>query len=102
MSGFAPEQRKLMEILWRISEEAWSAGWKRDLDFEVWRIVQTGPAQYGGMRVGADLIGELSALSESAGGWIHYDPVEQETWVDANAWAGLFAAWSAENPPKSA
>lgn len=94
MSGFTPDQRKLMETLWRISEEAWSAGWKQDLDFEVWAILESGPSKYGGMQIGSDLIAELSALAAQAGGWIHYDPVEQETWVDAQTWDGLYASWA--------
>jgi hypothetical protein len=99
MSAFEGGRRKLMEAMWRISEEAWSAGWMKDLEFHLWRIVLGGPEKYGHMLIDGPLILELKSLSDQAGGWILYDAVDQETWIDKAAWTAVYDEWKSAQPP---
>ncbi len=98
MSAFTADQRKLMELMWRVAEEAWSAGWKQGLEFDLWRILSTGPEKYGQMQIEAPLIRELQECSEKTGGWIYFDPVEQEVWVDLAAWMDILEKAESTNP----
>lgn len=97
MSAFTPDQRKLLELMWRVAEEAWSAGWKQGLEFDLWRMLSSGPEKYGHMQIEASLIQELRDLSQRAGGWIYFDPVEQEMWVDLAAWMDILEKEESKN-----
>ncbi len=100
MSQFPGGQRTLLELMWRISEESWSAGWMKDLEYELWRIVLTGPERYGQMSIEAGMIEDLRRLSKEAGGWIHFDDVDQEKWVDEETWAAMFEDWNSKRDSK--
>jgi hypothetical protein len=93
MSSFTAEQRMLMESMWKISEEAWSSGWMKDLEFELWRIVNHGPEKYGQLYIDEPLISQLRGHANASGGWIYWDDIEQETWVGMSEWLERYAAY---------
>ncbi len=95
MSQFDPKQRKLLELMWKVAEEGWSTGWMQDLEFHLWRIMQTGPEKYGALFIDNGLIRELRDLSEETQGWILYDRVEQEVAIGKSAWLEAYGKWAA-------
>ena len=92
MSVFSNDQRQLMELMWKVSEEAWSVGWMEGMEFDVWKFMQEGPGRYGQLILDEPILDRLRELATKAGGWIYWDKVEQETWIDMPAWKEMYSA----------
>jgi hypothetical protein len=88
-----PEAEELREYMSELSEEAWRAGWMTNLEYDLWSVVQDGPAKYGWLALDAERIAKLRRLAASCGGWIIFDDEAGETWVPAAEWDLLYAAW---------
>lgn len=61
--------RCLEEKLSAISEEHWCAGWMHDLEFDLWKIVEGGPREWGWAAVTDADVEALRWLRDQAGGW---------------------------------
>ena len=85
-------QRALCDFMSSLSEAAWHAGWMDGLEFELWRAVVEGPFRYGRLDLTAMHIARLRDLSESCGGWIHFDDQHEEAFVRTDRWKSIYLA----------
>jgi len=80
----------------KISEHGFHAGWKYGLEFDLWKIIENGPSEYGFIEIDADRIGKLRELSNLTNGWIVFGSKQPE-WVPLDFWLKLYQAWIVEN-----
>ena len=88
-----PEAHELAEYMSELSEQAYYAGWMRDLEFELWDAVVNGPREYGRLLITEEHIGELRRLSEAARGWIVFDDKHEEILLPIKKWMERFETW---------
>jgi hypothetical protein len=88
-----------MELMWKVSEEAWSVGWMEEMEFQLWKIMGEGPGKYGQLFLDERFLEQLRDQAKKAEGWIYWDKTEQETWIDASGWEAMYAAWRARPGP---
>lgn len=94
-----PRARELADYMSDLSEEAYSAGWMKELEFELWEAVVGGPRRYGSIQITLEHIAHLQRLSEAACGWIVFDDKEGESLVPMGEWARVFANWKHHPSP---
>jgi hypothetical protein len=80
----------------KISEQGFHAGWKNELEYDLWKIVETGPSEYGFIEVDADRINKLLELSKLSDGWITYGS-ETPEWIQKGAWLKRYQSWEIGN-----
>ena len=85
------EQLKLAELMSRISEAGYSAGWMNTLEFDLWEIIKGGNRRYCSYEITQEEINELISLSQNCGCWIVYDDVNDETPIDLKTWEQIYA-----------
>jgi hypothetical protein len=51
----------------------------KELEYELWAAVVSGPREYGRLQVSAEHIAQLRKLSQAASGWIVFDDENEET-----------------------
>ena len=88
-------QECLYEMMANISERGFCAGWKSDLEYDLWMIVESGPAEYGLIEIDADRIAKLQELSTLANGWILFSGDHPE-WVPMDIWLVQYQIWKAK------
>jgi hypothetical protein len=88
LNDLTPEQRALAEYMSDLSEQAYSAGWMRDLEHTLWRALTDGPFRYGYLELTLQHIARLRELSERCGGWIRFDNDKEESFVSRERWSG--------------
>ena len=93
---FEGSKKELLELMWKISEEAWHSGWQTDLEFDLWAIISKGPTLYGHLLIDAATIFVLRELSIKTGGWIYFDDEKEETWIESEPWRRMFNMWKAK------
>jgi hypothetical protein len=69
-----------------LSEEAFYAGWMKNLEHALWRAVSEGPFRYGRLDLAAAHVEKLKQLSEACGGWIRFDEIKEESFVPLADW----------------
>jgi hypothetical protein len=79
----------LADQLERISERFWCAGWMDGLEYDIWRIANSGGGEYGFGEIEPDYAADLIALADKAGGWWAWDDekgdirfVEMDEWLE--------------------
>jgi hypothetical protein len=92
-----PDAEKLRDLMSDLSEQAWFAGWMKDLEYDLWRAMVFGPKTYGRLEISSEQISKLRELSEACGGWIIFDDAAGETWLPLAEWRERYAAKSGEN-----
>jgi hypothetical protein len=95
MSELPPNARALAAYMSELSEMAYSAGWMRDLEYALWQAVVEGPRRYGHLTITDAHVLRLKSLATSAGGWIVFDDVLEESLVPTDTWARMYQAWIA-------
>jgi hypothetical protein len=76
-----------------LSEEAYSAGWMQDIEFELWQAVLEGPRRCGHFDLTNDHVAKLSTLAEQCGGSVRFsDEAMDEVFVPMPEWEQLYAA----------
>lgn len=81
----------LAETMSEISESCWSAGWLNDLEYSLWKAMETGNLDYGWGIEQRDL-DRLRHLAGLAGGWwIWPKHAENKTFVAMEKWMEILA-----------
>ena len=95
MNNLTCEQRALAEAMSEVSETAYCAGWMRDTEYDVWRLLHEGGTW--GQANADSLAMELSvvrAALEWAGCWIVWDDEHEEQPVSLDQWRPMYEAWA--------
>ena len=87
LADLTADQRALAEFMSELSEEAYCAGWIGNLEHALWRAQVEGPFDYARLAITDVHVAKLRKLSERCGGWIVFDPVQEETLVPMEKWA---------------
>lgn len=90
--GFDLFQECLCTMMRRVSEEAYSAGWLKDLEYDLWRILEEGPQAFGFAWLHQSRIDKLRQLAKLTSGWI----VQGENgphWVPMDEWLERYRIW---------
>jgi len=90
------DQLQLERLMSRISEEGYSAGWMKGLEYELWAILIDGKGSCGRHDVTQEELQQLRFLSDKCGCWIVFDDETEETAVDLETFRKMFL----ENAPK--
>lgn len=85
------EQLALENFMSNISENGFSAGWQKDLEFDLWTALVDGKRNYGFYTLTEEDINQLRSLSEECGCWIVFDDETEETAVDLESWKKMYA-----------
>lgn len=91
LKDLTPPQRVLADYMSELSELAYSAGWMENLEYSLWRSVETGPYRYGRLDLTAEQIEKLKQLSALCRGWICFDAEAEETFVPLERWKQIYA-----------
>ena len=79
-------QQELAEYMIELSEEAYYAGWMEGLEYALWKAVVEGPYNYGRLNINKNHIENLQNLSTQCGGWIYFDHLKEESFIDLESW----------------
>jgi hypothetical protein len=79
-----PAEAALADYMSELSEAANCAGWMEDLEYHLWRAVESGPFRYGRLDLTAEHTEGLRSLSESCGGWIIF--ADEERFIPLDRW----------------
>lgn len=85
------DQLRLAKLMSQISEAAFSAGWMRDLEFDLWAAIHAGNGSYGRYMLTQADIDQLRSLSDKCRSWIVFDAKNEETAVDLEIWKEMFS-----------
>jgi hypothetical protein len=88
------DQRLLADFMSDLSEEAYYAGWMRDLEYALWEAVLGVRCEYGRLELTEAHRMRLRELSDGCGGWIVFDDNTEETWLPRAEWEERFSARS--------
>lgn len=85
----------LKELMSKISESTWCAGWLIDLEFVLWKYTQHPP----------NLLTEAEGkallwLAEQAGGWWVWIDKLGPQFVGMNEWWGIYKQWEEQQKEK--
>ena len=89
-----PEAAQLRDYMSELSEEAYCAGWMQDVEYELWKVMLEGTAEYGRLSIGKNEVDRLLRLSTACHGWIFFDDDEGECWIRLDEWKIRYQAWS--------
>lgn len=92
MDDLTEAQRRLADFMSELSEQAWSAGWMRGLEHELWRAVVSGPRLVGRLQVTEEHVAQLRRMSADCNGWIAFDDEREETFVPIERWTANCAS----------
>jgi hypothetical protein len=84
------EAKNLADFMSQLSESAFSAQWMSNLEYALWRAVETGPYQYGQTDLTVEHIDKLKFLSSLCGGWIIFHDMTEETFVPIEQWQEIY------------
>jgi hypothetical protein len=85
------DQLQLAELMSRISEEGYSAGWMVGLEYALWEILNGTNREYGVHIIRQEELDQLQTLVNKCGCWIIFDDENEETAVDLEAWKKIFS-----------
>ena len=77
-----------------LSEQAYYAGWMRDLEYALWEAVLGVRREYGRLELTEAPRMRLRELSDGCGGWIVFDDNTEETWLPRTEWEERFSTRS--------
>jgi hypothetical protein len=98
LKDLTPVQASLADLMSRISERCYAAGWMQNLEYVLWDAQIKGGREYGQDFITQDDIAALKTLSNKAGCWIFFDDKSEETAIDLNSWQNKFQAETQNNP----
>lgn len=75
-----------------ISEAGYCAGWTRDIEFYLWKIVlDDSETEFGVKTITAQEIAHLRSLSEQSGGWWHWSDEENNAvFIALDKWQEMY------------
>lgn len=80
------KQKELASFMSKLSEEAFYAGWMQNLEFNLWFIMKGKLTEYGRLEINQEIINRLQKLSSDIDGWIYFDEVKEETFINIEDW----------------
>jgi len=83
-----PAEAALADYMSELSQAAYCAGWMEDLEYDLWRAVESGPFEYGFLNLTAEHTKKLRSLSEACGGWIIF--ADEEQFIPLNRWRTMY------------
>lgn len=86
LNDLTQDQRKLAEMISRLSERRYRAGWMSGIEFEVWQAVHGTATNRAAFLLTAVEVDDLIQLSARCAGWIVFDEHREETFVAATEW----------------
>lgn len=87
-------QRELHDLMSSISEQTWSAGWMRGLEYELWRATQSPASKVGRLELSSVQCDRLKRLGEECQGWIAFDDQHEEIFVPQAQWLARYEDWA--------
>lgn len=101
-------RRLLKNLLMKISEDCWAAGWMDGLEYSVFHMMLAGPTQYGQREVSATNLDTLTYLLTLTGAWPTWndsddsipedednDPID---WLPLPTWIERYLEWGGSQP----
>jgi len=88
-SGFS---QILLDTIQVLSEREFFAGWKNEIEFEIWDQIHSEPQTFGYLSMTQAECTHFKLLSHLSQGWIYYGS-EGKKWVSLSEWNCLFADW---------
>lgn len=76
----------LHDLMSKISEDYYFAGWLNDLEFSLWSMIRGGDRRFGFGEVTDGEVAELKRLHEKTGGWWRYEERVGEVFVPTAEW----------------
>jgi hypothetical protein len=98
INDLTAEQKTLADLMSKISEHCYSAGWMGNLEYVLWDALTSGPRKYGHGIINQSDISELKKISEKANSWIYFDDETEETGLSLSEWTQKFKNTIAVNP----
>ena len=86
-----PKEQLQIEIS-EISEAGYCAGWTRDIEFYLWKIVLNGlETEFGIKTITEQEIANLRTLAEQSGGWWRWsDEENKEVFIGLDEWQTIY------------
>lgn len=94
----SPDQEALVNYMSEISEECYSAGWMLNLEYVLLDALTSGPRSYGHDLITENNIEILKELSLKTKGWIMFDDLSEETYIEKELWEIKFSKAVNQNP----
>jgi hypothetical protein len=91
--------RALADYMSELSEQAYSAGWMKDLEFNLWVALQGESHEHGGLKLSSEQRLRLSELSAYCGGWIVFRDHTEETFLSLQEWRPEYEKWRSQRQP---
>ncbi|PSB26101.1 hypothetical protein [Chlorogloea sp. CCALA 695] len=90
-----PKEQLQVEI-GEISEAGYCAGWTRDIEFYLWKIVLDGSeTEFGIKTITTQEIANLRTLAEQSGGWWHWSDKENKSvFITLDEWQEIYQQFS--------
>ncbi|MCG2616020.1 hypothetical protein LZZ85_17115 [Terrimonas sp. NA20] len=92
LSNLTTDQFALANLMSKISERCYSAGWMANLEFALWHALLHGPCAYGQGFITETDIANLRSLSDQADCWIVFDDVNEETAISLQTWRHVYSS----------
>ncbi len=90
LSDLTPAQRELAVYMSQLSEEAYSAGWMEDLEYQLWRALSSGPFRYGQLTLTPAPVQKLKSLSPTFRGSYPFADTREESFVPVAQWTAVY------------
>ena len=94
------EERRLADLMSKISERCYSAGWMTDTEYILWDAIISGPRGFGHDKITKEEIDELKNLSNQTGTWIVFDDEQEEIAIPLDNWETRFTEDISKDPRK--
>lgn len=94
MAALTSKQRLLATAMSKLSERAYSASWIDCLEFLLWDILESEGIKIGRATLSNEEKTSFRLLSKECGGWIVFDNIQEETFIEMPHWLEVYRAWS--------
>lgn len=92
MTALGRAQERLRSRMSALCRAAYGTDWADHLEYALWHAVVQGPMDFGRIRLDAEVLAELRALADAAGGWIQTDRSGAVECVPLEAWQDRYAS----------
>lgn len=86
LRDLTPDQRELAQLISRISERHYFAEWMSEIEVQVWRALNAPQSREFALRLTESEVARLRELSVRCEGWIVFDDLQEEKFVDMADW----------------
>ena len=86
ITDLTDEQKGLADYMSTLSEEAFSAGWMKGLEYALWEAMNGELSEYGRLKFTESHRQKLRELSQQIEGWIVFDEHKEEVFIPLALW----------------